>query len=296
MELEYSKDENILKRIDNLNKFRKMYLAIIVLIIINSGLAGYTYNKNTNFILIFLSILIFLNVFVYFLTILKVLKESIEKELKPKLFVNICIWLSKHDYKRGQNYYSTLLDLTLGYILDGKFEEAEKVLNYLEKMNLKKYNKQFFLFRKIELYFYKKEYSKIKKIEKELKYELKKVPKQQRKEILDELEMIDGMVSKDITKLKQVCKRLEKSDKRIDRVYYLYIKSLFFEEDDNKYQKKLAFEGGNIFFAKEEYEDQNISTKNNMKPNKHKISKILQIIMFLTQICLLFSSILMIFS
>ncbi|MBQ7104917.1 MAG: hypothetical protein IJN90_03590 [Bacilli bacterium] len=295
MNFKYSKDEKILKRINELNNFRKIYLSIMILIIINSGFAGFVYNKDFFSMLSFLIVLIFLNAFVYFITITNVVRESIEKELKPKLFINIGIWFTKHDFKKGQNHYSALLDLSLGYILDGKFEEAEKILSYLEKQPLKKYNKQFFLFRKIELYFYKKDYNKIKKLEKELKYELKKVPKLQRKEMIDELEMIDGIISKDTNKLKQVCKRLGESNKNIDRAHYLYIKSLFFEEADNKYQKMLAFEGGNLFFAKEEYEDQNITTKNNMKPNKHKWPKIIQIIMLLFQICLLISSILVIF-
>ena len=89
---------------------------------------------------------------------------------------------------------------------------------------------------------------------------------------------------KDKKKLKLICEGLEKTEVNINKVYSIYIKSLFFEEKDNKYQKMLAFEGGNLFFAREELEDQNITTKNNMKPNKHKLYKNSSIFILIIQI------------
>ena len=73
------------------------------------------------------------------------------------------------------------------------------------------------------------------------------------------------MINKDKKKLKLITESLDKSDVNINRVHSIYIKSLFFEESDNKYQKMLAFEGGNLFIAREEFEDQNITTKNKVQ-------------------------------
>ena len=57
-------------------------------------------------------------------------------------------------------------------------------------------------------------------------------------------------------------------------------------QGENK--KKLAFEGGDIFYAREELEDQSITTKNNMKPIKHKgfkfISNFILVVSIITTI------------
>ena len=82
-----------------------------------------------------------------------------------------------------------------------------------------------------------------------------------------------------------ICHNTISVDDTISFIYFIaLIASLFFEESDNKYQKMLAFEGGNLFIAREEFEDQNITTKNNIKPEKHKFLKFFMILVLIGQI------------
>lgn len=288
MNFEYSKNPEILKRVKELKKTRYIFLAIIILSLINYLIFALNTNLSSLLIIsIVYLILISLIASMHSYFIATIIKESLEEELNPELFLNLSIWLSKIKLTKKKNYYNALTNIASAYIQDGKYDEARDVLDYLEKQKIDKMSKSLYLLRRIELLFYKKRYKEIKDLKDDLLYEMDTLNRNLKASIIFRLEMYTAMIDKDKKKLKLICDNLESTDININKVYSLYIKSIFFEEADNKYQKMLAFEGGNLFIAREEYEDQNITTKNNLKPTKHKFIKICNYIILMSQIIFL---------
>ena len=287
MDFKLTKDKKILKRINELKLYRTIFLITELLIIISIYIWSFSLTKTYQQIICMLlhCILAFVVSSKYNNFILAKNRESILKELNPELFLNINIWESNLLlFKSKSRKDSALINIAAAYTYDGNFDEAEKVLDYLEKSNLKKQLKALYLLRKIEWLFYQKRYKEVKEIKDDILCELEQLPNEYKMSILSNLDMYISMIDKDKKKLKLICEGLEKTEVNINKVYSIYIKSLFFEEKDNKYQKMLAFEGGNLFFAREELEDQNITTKNNMKPNKHKLYKKSSIFILIIQI------------
>ena len=91
--------------------------------------------------------------------------------------------------------------------------------------------------------YFENKYKEALKVKEELLKELENANKKIKDQILFNIEMYTALIEKDKDKLTTILKTLKKSEKNIDKVDYLYIKSQFFEEEDNKYQKKRAFEG-----------------------------------------------------
>ena len=140
----------------------------------------------------------------------------------------------------------------------------------------------------MDICYFKRKYKKALEIKSQLLTKLDSCNLKIKDQILAEVETKTALIEENKDKLSIILKNLRRSKINLDKVDYLYIKSQFFEEEDNKYQKKLAFEGGDIFYAREELEDQSISTKNNMKPIKHKgfnlISNFILVVSIITTI------------
>lgn len=289
MHFEYSKNPIIQKRVNILKRARFTFLAIIFLLLLNYLL--FAINSNNLSILIIVSVICILLSFlisgIYSFYISTITKESLERELNPELLLNLSIWSSKVKLVNKRNYYYALNNIALAYIHDGKYDEAKEVLEYLEKQKLDKLSKSLVILKKIEILFYENKYDEIKGLKDDLLFEIDGLNLSLKNKIIFELEMYIAMVKKDKDKLKNICNTLEKSKSNLDHVYSIYIKSLFFEEEDNKYQKMLAFEGGNLFIARKEFTDQDITTKNNIKPNEHTVIKVYEIVLLLSQIILL---------
>ena len=278
MKFKLSKDKYIVKRINELRLYRTIFILTLVLIVLN------IYKSNwiniIGYIILTLVITYFYNRF-----ILSRNKESILKELNPELFLNINIWESKLILFKSKNRYnSALINIASAYTYDGKYEEAGEVFEYLKNRKLSKNLKAVYLLRKAEWLFYTKKYDEVKAIKDDILCETESLSNEYKLSIISNLDMYISMINKDKKKLKLITESLDKSDININRVHSIYIKSLFFEESDNKYQKMLAFEGGNLFIAREEFEDQNITTKNNIKPEKHKFLKFFMILVLIGQI------------
>ena len=289
MKFKLTKDKKILNRIKELRLYRNIFLVTELLIIVNIYVCCFNLTKTYQQVICLLlhCVLSLVVSFMYNNFVLSKNRESILKELNPELFLNINIWESNLMIKTKYKYDSVLINIASAYTYDGKFEEAEKVLDYLEKANLKKRLKILYLLRKVEWLFFQKRYKEVKELKDDILCELEELPNEYKMSVLSNLDMYMSMIDKDKKKLKLICEGLEKTGVNINKIYSIYIKSLFFEEKDNKYQKMLAFEGGNLFFAREELEDQNITTKNNIKPEKHKGYKKFSIIILITVIIVL---------
>lgn len=287
MNFELSKDKNIVKRINELRLYRAIFLITELLFVVSIYVWCFSLSETYQQIICLLIqlVLVYIVSSSYHKFALAKNRESILKELNPELFLNINIWEYKLILFKSKSIKdSALINIASAYTYDGNFDEAEKVLDYLEKSNLKKQLKALYLLRKLEWLFFKKKYKEVKEIKDDILCELEQLPNEYKMSILSNVDMYISMIDKDKKKLKLICEGLEKTEVNINKVYSIYIKSLFFEEKDNKYQKMLAFEGGNLFFAREELEDQNITTKNNMKPNKHKLYKNSSIFILIIQI------------
>jgi len=282
MKFEYSKNPEVIKRINKLKNAKKIYYIIavvVVLICINLAIGLDIFGNMIPFIAIISFLFFLISTWIYNLYIVKNIQDSFERELNPELLLNINIYLLKQKPTKKQSYYY-LSNIALAYIYNGEFDNAKKVLDELEKKDLDKICAALLTQKKIQLAFYKKDYKTVIKLQEKLLEESKFLNKKLKCEILFNMEMLIAMIDKDKEKLNMICKTLEKSNKNIDRADYLYIKSLFFEEKDNKYKKMLDFEGGNLFYDREELEKQDITTKNNIKPNKYKQLKIMYMILF----------------
>lgn len=291
MNFEISDNKVHIQRINNLKKLRLIYRVIeflLLIIVINFSLV--TDFEFIPVLMLVLTISILTGVMYYFYIVFacNVTQESLFHELNPKLNIDYNIYLLNTIYKGTRTKKYVLSDIATGYLYDGNFEKCKEILDYLEKGKMDKIVKITILEKRMMLNYFEKNYKAALSIKEELLKELENVSKKIKDQILFNIEMYTALIKKDKDKLTTILKTLKTSEKNIDKVDYLYIKSQFFEEEDNKYQKKLAFEGGDIFYAREELEDQSITTKNNIKPKKHKgfinISIILLVVSILATI------------
>lgn len=278
MKFEYSKDPKIVERIKKIKNIKLIYNLIEVfflLTIINFSLVS-SFDFITLLVLaVITAILCGVMNYICNNFIANIITETLVRELNPKLFIDCNIYLYNKSNKKLRNYI--LCDIATGYLYDGNFDKCEEILVSLEEQKIDKTIKIIILQQKMVMYYFKRKYKKALELKQQLLSELENYEEKIKDQILFNMEMYSALIEEDKDKLSVILKILKKSSKNLDKVDYLYIKSQFFEEEDNKYQKKLAFEGGDIFYAREELEDQSITTKNNIKPNKYKGFKVVSI-------------------
>lgn len=284
MELEISKNQTNLEKIKQLNRLRLVYRIIELLF----AIIAINFFIVTNFetipvlvVTLFLLILIIITNYIYIIYATNITIESLFHELNPKLYIDYSIYLLNKIFKGTKIKKYILSDIATGYLCDGNFEKCKEILNYLEKTKLDKLTKITVLEKRMMLNYFEKNYKESLKIKEELLEELENFNNKKKDQVLFNIDMYTSLIEGNKDKLITILKTLKQSKKNIDKVDYLYIKSQFFEEEDNKYQKKLAFEGGDIFYAREELDDQSITTKNNIKPAKHKPFKVVSILILI---------------
>lgn len=287
MEFEFSNNKVHIERIKKLKNLRLIYRIIeflLLIMVINFSLVTDFEFIPVLLVVLIISILVGIMYYFYIVHACNVTQESLFHELNPKLNIDYNIYLLNTIYKGTKPRKYVLSDIATGYLYDGDFEKCKEILDYLEKGKMDKLVKITVLEKKMMLNYFENKYKEALKVKEELLKELENANKKIKDQILFNIEMYTALIEKDKDKLTTILKTLKKSERNIDKVDYLYIKSQFFEEEDNKYQKKLAFEGGDIFYAREELEDQSITTKNNIKPNKHKGFKNISIILLIISI------------
>ena len=291
MELEYSNDKKSQDRIKKLKKLKLTYKLIELFIF----LTAFNFSLAREFDLI--TIIVFALViagsagmleFICNTFVVNNIKEILIHELNPKLFIDCNIYWYNLNKKNKTLCNYTLCDIATGYLYDGNFDKCEEIIAYLEEQKLDLILQIVILQQKMDIYYFKRKYKKALEIKSQLLTKLDSCNLKIKDQILAEVETKTALIEENKDKLSIILKNLRRSKINLDKVDYLYIKSQFFEEEDNKYQKKLAFEGGDIFYAREELEDQSISTKNNMKPIKHKgfhlISNFILVVSIITTI------------
>ena len=287
MKFEISNNRVHIERIKKLKNLRLIYRVIeflLLIITVNFSLVTEFEFSLVVIVVLITSILVGIMYYFYIVYACNVTQESLFNELNPKLNIDYNIYLLNTIYKGTKSKKYVLSDIATGYLYDGNFKNCKEILDYLEKGKMDKLVKITVLEKKMMLNYFENKYKEALKVKEELLKELENANKKIKDQILFNIEMYTALIEKDKDKLKTILKTLKKSERNIDKVDYLYIKSQFFEEEDNKYQKKLAFEGGDIFYAREELEDQYITTKNNIKPKKHKGFKNISIILLIISI------------
>ena len=279
-----------IKKMKNIRLIYHIIEILLLIMVINfSVLTNFQFLPMLSIVLI-ISILAGLMHYFYILFVCKVNYESLHHELNPKLNIDYNIFLLNTIYKKTKINKYILSDIAGGYLYDGNLQKAKEILDYLEKQKIDKIVKITILEKRMIINYFEKNYKEALNNRDDLLIELENINNKIKDQVLFNIEMYTALIEKDKDKLNTILKTLKQSDKNIDKVDYLYIKSQLFEEKDNKYQKKLAFEGGDIFYAREELVDQSITTQNNIKPKKHKFYINISILLLITTIIATISS------
>lgn len=285
MTFEYSKNNiNKIKRIKKLKNIYQLIGIFTLIMIINFSLISSFELFPLILIVILISFLVGFLIYCYILFVCNITQEALNHELNPKLFIDYNVFLLKEIYKKTKYQKYVLSDIATGYLYDGNFDKCREILNYIENEKNDKIIKITILEKRMIMFYFEKDKNEFLKSKELLLTELDDFKHKLKDQILFNIEMYTALIEEDKKKLINILKVLKNSDKNLDKVDYLYIKSQLFEEEDNKYQKKLAFEGGDIFYAKEELEDQSISTKNNIKQKKHKVFVYVSILFLIVSI------------
>lgn len=225
------------------------------------------------------------------------MQETLSQEICLDGFINLNIYKAKKVEKRIKNsnfnriYNYSLINIIDAYLRKGEFDQANKIIEFLEKRELDNLAKIFLIKNKAAIAYYanniesfNEQYEKIKQIS-------DLIPKKKKSQILASLDLPKYMLENNKVEANKICDQLINSKILLNKVVASYYKGVILEKNNNenykKYYKYVVENGNDLYIAKIASEKINMKGKIKYKRKKHIGFKILTILLF---IILLFST------
>lgn len=227
----------------------------------------------------------------------RLIQETLTQEICLDGFINLNIYRTKKLEKRikkrnfSKIYNYTLINIIDAYLRKGDFDQANNIIEFLEKRELDDLAKIFLIKNKASIAYYannieafKGQYEKIKEIS-------NLVPEKIKSQILDSLDLQKYMLENNKDEANKICDKLLNNKMLINRVTASYYKGIILEKENNeeykKYYKYVVENGNDLYITKIASEKINMKGEIRYRRKKHVGFKILTIILF---IILLFST------
>ena len=213
----------------------------------------------------------------------KNLLEAMQNTICPEGFLNLNLYNAKKLICNQSTYNYALNNIAYAYVQTGNFKKATEIIEYLEKRNVNIILKSEMIQNKMDIAFYNNDIKKLKEECRNLSSILKFLPKKYKKEALLNMNLKKAVIDKNIEEVNNICDKLEKKKKMLNKVIAAYYRGLMLEKKNNKdyekYYKFVAENGNNIIIANKAREKIKLEkTENIYKQKMHLGYKIFNLI------------------
>lgn len=248
-------------------------------------------------------VIVFLIIFTVIVQIIKSIKKKlISKVMVETLTQEICLdgCINLHIYniqkaKKGTKtqkvYNYSLLNIIDAYIRKGDFEQADNVINFLEKREIDDIVKAFLIQYKASSAYYLNNIEEFKRQSDAFGKISNLIPAQIKNQISTSLELNKYIIENNVDKVNAICNQLENGKTLLNKVVASYYRGVILEKNNNeeykKYYKFVVENGNDLNIAKIAGEKLGEKTQVKYKEKKHigfKIltSLLLAILVFIT--------------
>lgn len=216
----------------------------------------------------------------------KVMKDSINKTVCPEAYIDINLYFANKLICPERNYNYFLNNISYGYILLGKIENAEKIIKYLDTRKKDLFLQCQIIINKIEIAFMNNDINDFNKLKNELNNIIKFIPGKIKKEIKLDIKIKQAIIEKDTSKVNEYCTILEKNKNKHKKIIAEYYRGLVQEnkrkQDYVEHYKFVSENGNNLFIAKKARKKINIKEfENKYNIKKYIPYNIFRIIIFI---------------
>lgn len=225
------------------------------------------------------------------------IQETLSQEICLDGFINLNIYKAKKIEKRIKNrnfskiYNYALINIIDAYLRKGDFDQANNVIEFLEKRELDDLAKIFLIKNKAAIAYYANNIEAFNGQYEEIKETSNSVPEKIKSQILASLDLQKYMLENNISEANKICDKLLNNKMLLNKVTASYYKGVILEKENNeeykKYYKFVVDNGNDLYIAKIASEKIDMKGEIKYRRKKHIGFKILTIILFMI---LLFST------
>lgn len=292
MELKYIESDIGKKKIKKYKRINAMYIICYILISIIYILMALDARK-------MIALIVFSILYILIILLLRFIKdghlnrfmqETLTQEICIDGFINLNVYRAKRAEKKLKNhrynkiYNYTLLNILDGYIRMGDFEQANSIIEFLEKRELDNLSKTFLIRNKGSMAFYKNDKEEFNKQYNNLIETANLLPEKQKILLKASLELPKNVLENNEAEVNKICAPLLNSKLLLNRVTASYYKGVILEKNNNeeykKYYKFVVENGNNLYIAKTASKKLDMKIEVKYKGKKHIGFKILTTILF----------------
>lgn len=213
----------------------------------------------------------------------KSLMESMQNTICPEGFLNLNLYNAKKLISNQRAYNYAINNIAYAYIQLGDFNKATEMIENVEKRKVDLILKSKIIQNKINIAFYNSDIKKFEEECKNLKSILKFIPRKYKQEALLNINLKQAVIDKNIEEVNNICDKLEKKKRMLNKVIAAYYRGLVLKKDNNKdyekYYKFVAENGNNIMIANKAKEKIKLEkTENTYKRKMHLGYKLFNLI------------------
>ena len=146
------------------------------------------------------------------------MKDSINKTVCPEAYIDINLYFANKLICPERNYNYFLNNISYGYILLGKIENAEKIIKYLDTRKKDLFLQCQIIKNKIEIAFMNNDINDFNKLKNELNNIIKFIPGKIKKEIKLDIKIKQAIIEKDTSKANEYYTILEKNKNKHKKI------------------------------------------------------------------------------
>lgn len=293
MELKYTESTIGKKKIKQYKRIKLMYIVMFIMIAINYICLCLDAKK-------LVAVVVFTIIFLCAVLLIKYIRtkhlrdfvqETLSQEICVDGFIDLNIYyakkveknLSNKKYNRAYNY--SLLNILDAYVRKGNFEQANNIIEYLEKQELDNLSKVFLCRNKATIAFYKDDKEEFNNQYEEFKENLKQIPAKQESAIKTTLDLQKYVIENNENEVIKICDNLLNNGLLLNRIVASYYKGIILEknkkEEYKNYYKYVVENGNDLYIANIVGKKIGVKPEIKYKVKKHITFKILTALLFL---------------
>ena len=212
-----------------------------------------------------------------------IIQETINKSICPEAYINLNLYNANKKIcpEKSYNYY--LNNISYGYILLGEFNNAEKIIKYLDTRKKDLVLQSQIIKNKIEIAFFKNDIKLFNREVENLNKIIRFLPRKFKKKVRLNIKLKQAVIDRNTTEVNNCCDLLEKNRNLFERVQAAYYRGLVQDrkkkQNYEEYYRYVAENGNNLIIANKAREKLEITEfENKYEIKKHIPYRVFQIL------------------